>query len=53
MLDYEAVQEVDRVRNLVTNFGWEIIKQKIDKDDLELTIKKEIVRKTLTEEVST
>ncbi len=41
MLDLAPVFEVDRIRNLITNFGWEITKQKVSDDEITLTITKE------------
>lgn len=38
MLDTEIAIETDRIKNLVANFGWEVEKQKIDDDEVTLTI---------------
>ena len=32
--------EIDRIENLVRNFGWDKIKEKLSDDSIELTIKK-------------
>jgi hypothetical protein len=42
MSDYESTFEVERIRNLITNYGWEITKQKIQEDEITLTIVKEV-----------
>lgn len=41
MFELEPTLEVDRIRNLIINFGWKIAKQKIEDDEITLTIVKE------------
>lgn len=40
MGEVEDKLEVDRVSNLITGFGWRIVKQETLADELELTIRK-------------
>lgn len=35
--------EVERIRNLVTGFGWELIKEEITDEDIVITMKKKRV----------
>lgn len=35
-------REVDRVENMVINFGWKVIKQEVQDDNIIVTIKKSI-----------
>lgn len=36
--------EVERVRNIITGWGWEIVKQEVVGEDLVLTIKKKFLQ---------
>jgi hypothetical protein len=38
--------EVERIRNLVSGFGWEVIKEEVTDDDIILVMKKPRVVKT-------
>ena len=42
MKETEVTYEVDRIRNLISNFGWKVVKQKVTKEEIELTIEKPI-----------
>ncbi len=42
MPDPNPTFEIDRIRNLIVNFGWLIEKQKLADDEITLTIVKKI-----------
>jgi len=42
MKDAEVTYEVDRIKKLIGNFGWKVAKQKVIKEEIELTIEKQI-----------
>lgn len=42
MAGLEPTLEVERIKNLIVNFNWNVIKQKITDDEITLTITKEI-----------
>jgi len=50
MKDTEVTYEVDRIKNLISNFGWKVAKQKVTKEELELTIEKPILAPDKTPE---
>lgn len=41
MPDLNPTLEIERIRNLIVNFDWQITKQKIEADEITLTIVKE------------
>lgn len=42
MKDAEIMMEIDRIKNLVSNFGWKIAKQKVTEKEIELVLEKQI-----------
>lgn len=40
MAGLEPTLEIERIRNLIVNFNWEVTKQKISDDEITLTITK-------------
>jgi len=42
MAALEPTLEIERIKNLIVNFSWNVTKQKITDDEITLTITKEI-----------
>lgn len=40
MADLESRLEVERVENLISNFGWKVVKQEIKEDEIVLKVSK-------------
>lgn len=40
MPDLDSNLEIERIKNLIVNFGWELTKQKISDGEITLTISK-------------
>lgn len=51
MPEYPKEIEIERVSNLIRGFGWEIVKQEVIGDELQLTIKKKFLRESEPSEV--
>jgi hypothetical protein len=49
MRDSDIAMQVDRVKNLLSNFGWKVAKQKVTEKDVELVIELQIPLSTETE----
>ena len=43
MPEYPKELEIERVTNLVRGFGWEMIKQEVIGEDLQITLKKKFL----------
>ena len=42
MATVDSTLEIERIKNLIINFGWELIKQEITEDNITLKIRKPI-----------
>lgn len=42
MASVDSTLEIERIKNLIINFNWEIIKQEITEDNITLKIRKSI-----------
>jgi len=51
MPEYPKEIEVERVTNLVTGFGWEVVKQEVIGDELIMTLKKKFLVSSVPPEV--